>query len=54
MAKSHFQYKKRQKELERKNKKEQKRKRKLEKNTIESDKDQNHFLDEKENESEKT
>ena len=53
MAKSHFQNKKRQKELERKYKKEQKRKRKLEKNLMESEKCQNQPLDENGNVSEK-
>jgi hypothetical protein len=38
MAKSHYQFMKRQKELEKKKKKEEKRQRKLENKTIETDK----------------
>jgi hypothetical protein len=37
MAKSHYQFKKRQKELEKKKKKEEKRQRKLENNAVETD-----------------
>ncbi|MFO7962680.1 MAG: hypothetical protein R6U50_02050 [Desulfobacterales bacterium] len=54
MARSHFQHKKRQKELKRKTKKDQKRQRKLDKKIMESEEGQNHFSDEKENDSEKT
>lgn len=41
MAKSNFQFNKRQKELARKNKKEQKRRRKLDKNSIKSEENPN-------------
>jgi len=37
MAKSHYQFKKHQKELDKKKKKEEKRQRKLENNTVETD-----------------
>ncbi len=42
MARSNYQFKKRQKELKRKKKKEEKRQRKLEKSTIASEAEQNH------------
>ena len=41
MARSHFQFKKRQKELEKKKKQEQKRQRKLEKKNIDSEENPN-------------
>jgi len=37
MARSHYQFKKRQKEMEKKKKKEEKRQRKLEKKTVDTD-----------------
>jgi hypothetical protein len=49
LARSNYQFNKRQKELARKKKKEQKRQRKLEKNTIKSEENLNHSRNEGEN-----
>jgi hypothetical protein len=49
MARSNYQFTKRQKELERKRKKEEKRQRKLEKNVIESDQNPDQTQNEGEN-----
>ena len=49
MAKSSYQFNKRQKEMARKIKKEQKRQRKLDKNTIKSEENPNPFQNEEEN-----
>ena len=49
MARSNYQFNKRQKELARKKKKEQKRQRKLEKNTIKSEDNPNQSHNEEEN-----
>jgi hypothetical protein len=49
LAKSSYQFNKRQKEMARKIKKEQKRQRKLDKNTIKSEENPNPFQNEEEN-----
>jgi len=49
LARSNYQFNKRQKELARKKKKEQKRQRKLDKNTIKSEEDPNQSQNEGEN-----
>ena len=49
LARSNYQFNKRQKELARKKKKEQKRQRKLDKNIIKSEEDPNQSLNEEEN-----
>ncbi|MBR9683696.1 hypothetical protein GOV03_04110 [Candidatus Woesearchaeota archaeon] len=49
LARSNYQFKKRQKELARKKKKEQKRQRKLDKNTIKSEENPNQSQNEGEN-----
>jgi len=46
LARSNYQFNKRQKEIARKKKKEQKRQRKLDKNTIESEENPDHSLSE--------
>ena len=48
MGKSHYQFKKREKELAKKKKKEEKRQRKLDKNIAKSENDLDQFKDEKE------
>jgi len=49
LARSNYQFNKRQKELERKKKKEEKRQRKLDKNTIKSEDNIDQFENEEEN-----
>ncbi len=49
MARSNYQFNKRQKELARKKKKEEKRQRKLDKNTLASEENLNRFPNEEEN-----